>query len=195
MLLGQEFRLANWCMLHFTENNGMAFGMEFGGGYGKLILSVFRILFVIGISIYLYKLVKSKADPLYIICISLVIAGATGNIIDSVFYGTIFSTSDFQLGQLFPAGGGYAPLLHGKVVDMFYFPILQGQFPTWVPFWGGEEYEFFRPVFNLADSSISVGVMMMMIFQKRFFIEKPEDNKEIEATPVAVDSADAMQSD
>jgi signal peptidase II len=192
MLLGQEFRLTNWCMLHFTENNGMAFGMEFGGDYGKIILSVFRILFVIAISIYLYKLVKSKADPLYITCIALVIAGATGNIIDCTFYGKIFSTSDYQLAQLFPAEGGYSSILHGKVVDMFYFPIIQGEFPKWFPIWHNQDYEFFRPIFNLADSSISVGVILMLIFQKRFFAEHQEEKTTELATENSVEGEGSL---
>lgn len=172
MYLGQEYHIANWFILHFTENNGMAFGMEFGGVYGKLLLSLFRIVFVIGITFYLKRLVKEKADPFYITCVALVIAGATGNIIDSTFYGLAFSTSEYQLAQFLPHGGGYASLLHGKVVDMFYFPIISGHYPAWFPFFGGEDFLFFRPVFNFADSSISVGIMLMIIFQKRFFSEE-----------------------
>jgi signal peptidase II len=181
MYLGQEYRIADWFILHFTENNGMAFGMEFGGEYGKLALSLFRIVFVGGISVYLYRLVKTKADPFYITCIALIIAGATGNIIDSTFYGIIFSSSDFQLAQFMPAEGGYSSLFHGKVVDMFYFPLIRGQFPVWFPIWSEEPYLFFRPVFNLADSSISIGVMMMILFQKRFFGEHNKDISKAEA--------------
>jgi len=179
MYLGQEHRIADWFIIHFTENNGMAFGFEFGGTYGKLALSIFRIFFVFGILFYLKNLVKEKADKLYIICVSLVIAGATGNIIDSLFYGKIFSSSDFQIAQFLPAEGGYSSFLHGKVVDMFYFPLFQGQFPTWLPIWGGEEFQFFRPVFNIADASISIGIMMMILFQKRFFTE--DKKTEVEA--------------
>ena len=169
MFLGQEYHIiGQWFILHFTENNGMAFGMEFGGNYGKLFLSAFRLVFVCGLFWYLLKMVKEKADQLYIVCLSLIIAGAIGNLIDSTFYGVIFSSSDFQIAQLFPAGGGYAEVLHGKVVDMLYFPLVHGNFPHWLPFWGGEDFEFFRPVFNIADSSISIGVMMWIVFQKRF---------------------------
>jgi signal peptidase II len=175
MYLGQEHRIADWFILHFTENNGMAFGMEFGGEYGKLALTLFRILFVGGIFFYLKKLVAQKADTFYITCIALIIAGASGNIIDSIFYGKIFSSSDYQLATLFPAQGGYANFFHGKVVDMFYFPLIEGVFPTWVPFWGGQEYLFFRPVFNVADASISIGVMLMIIFQKRFFKDEEKN--------------------
>jgi signal peptidase II len=176
MYLGEEIRIADWFIIHFTENNGMAFGMEFGGEYGKLFLSVFRILFVSGLFYYLYTQVKEKAEPLYITCISLVIAGAAGNILDSIFFGEIFSSSSFQVATLFPAEGGYSGWLHGKVVDMFYFPLFHGVFPEWLPFWGGQEFLFFRPVFNLADASISIGIALMIIFQKRFF--SPEQQSE-----------------
>lgn len=182
MQLGDEIHVfgSNWFIIHFTENEGMAFGMKFGGDYGKLILSLFRIVAVAGIGWYLLKLIKENADKLYIICMSLIFAGAVGNIIDSVFYGLIFNESYFNVAQLFPADGGYGTFLHGKVVDMLYFPILQGHYPTWFPFWRGDEFIFFRPVFNIADSSISVGVVLLIIFQKRFFknkesIESKED--------------------
>jgi len=181
MYLGQEHHIADWFILHFTENNGMAFGMEFGGEYGKLALSLFRIVFVIGIGFYLKNLVKEKADPFYIVCIALVIAGATGNIIDSTFYGLAFTSSEYQLAQFLSHDGGYSTLFHGKVVDMFYFPLLHGNYPSWFPIWGGEDFLFFRPVFNLADSSISIGIMLMIIFQKRFF---SEEKKEEQLTPI-----------
>jgi signal peptidase II len=171
MQLGDEIHVfgSNWFIIHFTENEGMAFGMKFGGGYGKLILSLFRIIAVGAIGWYLYKLIKENADKLYIVCMSLIVAGAAGNIIDSAFYGLIFNESYFNVAQLFPADGAYGTFLHGKVVDMFYFPIIQGHFPSWFPIWGGEELVFFRPVFNIADASISVGVMMLIGFQHRFF--------------------------
>lgn len=170
MYLGQEFRvLGDWFIIHFTENNGMAFGMEFGGDYGKLFLSTFRIVAIAFLAWYLYSLTKKKAHPGYTACIALIFAGAIGNIIDSVFYGVIFSDSINQIAEIFPEGGGYADLLHGRVVDMFYFPIIEGHFPAWFPIWGSEEFIFFRPVFNLADSAITVGVFLIIIFQKRFF--------------------------
>ncbi len=170
---GEEINvMGNWFKLHFTENNGMAYGIELGGDMGKLFLSVFRIVFVMGIGWYLFKLNKQKADSLYIVTIALIFAGAVGNIIDSVFYGVIFSNSGFDtLAQLFPAEGGYSSFLHGKVVDMLYFPLIEGHFPDWFPFWGSEEFIFFRPVFNIADMSISVGVGLIILFQKRFFDE------------------------
>jgi signal peptidase II len=189
MYIGQEYNIfGNWFIIHFTENEGMAFGMKFGGDYGKLILSLFRIVAVGAIGWYLYKLIKENTDKLYIICMSLIFAGAIGNILDSAFYGIIFSESYFNIAQLFPADGGYGSFLHGKVVDMFYFPIFTGQYPNWFPIWGGEDFIFFRPVFNVADSSISVGVVLLIIFQKRFF-NNPEkgkkentDTKEVDVT-------------
>lgn len=175
MYLGQEFAIAgNWFILHFTENNGMAFGMEFAGEYGKLFLSLFRILAVCVIGWYLFGLVKTKAHPVFITSIAMIMAGAMGNIIDSTFYGMIFSSSEYQLAQLFPPGGGYSSLLHGRVVDMFYFPIIKGVLPAWVPFWGGDYFVFFRPVFNIADASITMGVALIILFQKPIFKKKEE---------------------
>jgi signal peptidase II len=170
MILGQEHKiLGDWFIIHFTENNGMAFGWEFGGSIGKLILSSFRIIAVIGITWYLIHLVKAKEHIGYIISISLILAGAVGNIIDSAFYGMIFSESYFNPAQLLPDAGGYSTFLHGKVVDMLYFPIIDTTLPSWVPVWGGEPLVFFRPVFNIADSAITIGVFIILIFQKRFF--------------------------
>lgn len=171
MSLGQEFNvLGDWFIIHFTENPGMAFGMQISGNYGKLILSVFRIIAISGIVYYLYIITRKKVSNGLLISLSLVLAGAIGNMIDSAFYGMIFSSSNyFEVAQLFPEGGGYASFLHGRVVDMFYFPILQGTYPEWVPVWGGDEFIFFRPVFNIADSSITIGVLLMIIFQKQFF--------------------------
>lgn len=184
MYIGQEYSVfGNWFIIHFTENEGMAFGMKFGGEYGKLMLSIFRIIAVGGIGWYLYKLIKENADKLFIISMSLIFAGAVGNIIDSVFYGLIFSESYFNVAQFMPAEGGYGSFLHGKVVDMLYFPIISGNFPDWFPIWKGEEFLFFRPVFNIADSAISIGVVLLIIFQKRFF--KKEDKKENTDTEVS----------
>jgi len=170
MVLGQEYKIADWFIIHFTENNGMAFGMELGGSYGKLVLSVFRIVAICAIGWYLVKIVKSKASTGLIISIAMILSGAIGNIIDSAFYGMIFNESYYQVATIF-SPEHYSSFLHGKVVDMLYFPILHGQFPQWVPVWGGETFEFFRPVFNLADSSITVGVVIILLFQKKFFKE------------------------
>ncbi len=178
MTLGQSIPvLGNWFYLHFTENYGMAFGLEFSGEYGKLALSLFRIIALVFIGWYIHKLVKKDAPAGLLICMGMIFAGALGNIIDSAFYGLIFSESFFyQTAQMFPEGGGYATFLHGKVVDMFYFPIIRGFFPQWFPFWGGQEFVFFRPVFNVADAAITLGVFTMLIFQKRFFaFEKLQD--------------------
>ena len=171
MMLGQEFVIFPWFIIHFTENSGMAFGMEFGGSYGKLALSVFRIIAIGAIAWYIYSLIKQRARQGLIIAISLIFAGAAGNLIDSVFYGVLFNDSFFQVASLFPSQGGYSSLLHGNVVDMLYFPLIEGVFPTWFPLWGGEDFLFFRPVFNIADSSITIGVCMLLLFQKRYFKE------------------------
>lgn len=184
MYLGEEIEITRWFLIHFTENNGMAFGMELGGDYGKLFLSVFRIVFVSAMAWYLHKLVKEKGSPMFITIISLVFAGAIGNIIDSVFYGVIFSSSEFgTIAQMFPAEGGYSSLLHGKVVDMFYFPLISGRFPEWLPVWGGESFLFFRPVFNLADASISVGVILWILFQKKIYPEEKQEDENDKTDP------------
>lgn len=184
MYLGQEFRiLGDWFIIHFTENYGMAFGMEFGGDSGKLLLSLFRLVFVLGIIWYVYQITRKKYDRLYVTTLSLIIAGALGNLIDSAFYGMIFNSSEYQVAELFPADGGYSSFLHGRVVDMLYFPLIEGHFPDWFPFWGGEDFIFFRPIFNVADSAISIGVFMWIIFQKRFMkTENEEKKKEQEDT-------------
>lgn len=180
MELGHEFAvLGNWFYIHFTENRGMAFGMEFGGEYGKLALSLFRIIAVTGIGYVLFTLPKTAPKGLQI-CGALVFAGALGNIIDSAFYGIIFNESFNQVATFMPEGGGYAPFLHGWVVDMFWFPLMEGTFPEWFPIWGGEDFLFFRPVFNVADAAISVGIVLIFIFQKKFFkkevVEIEEEN-------------------
>ena len=183
MSLGDEFVVfKDWFILHFVENNGMAFGFEFAGEYGKMALSIFRILAVVAIGWYLFKLAKQKEIPFgFIVSISLIFAGAIGNIIDSLFYGLIFQDSYGQVSQIFPDGGGYAGFLHGKVVDMFYFPLINGRYPEWLPVVGGNQFIFFRPVFNIADSSITVGIFSILIFYRKYFnkIEK-DQTKEFE---------------
>lgn len=176
MSLGDEIVVfKDWFILHFVENNGMAFGFEFAGEYGKIFLSVFRILAVVAIGWYLFKLAKQKDIPFgFIASISLIFAGAIGNIIDSLFYGLIFEHSFGQVASIFPQGGGYAGFLFGKVVDMFYFPLINGHYPSWFPFFGGNEFIFFRPVFNIADSSITIGIFSILIFYRKYF-SKPEE--------------------
>ncbi len=183
MTYGQDIPvLGEWFYIYFIENEGMAFGMKFSGDYGKLILSIFRIVAVGFIGWYIHRLIKQGAHTGLIICISMIMAGALGNIIDSAFYGLLFSESTYvQAAQFMPEGGGYASFLHGKVVDMFYFPLISGHFPEWFPIWSGEQFVFFRPVFNVADASISLGVFILLIFQKKFFqfeLEKSAPSKE-----------------
>jgi len=175
MVIGQEIHIfGNRGMLHFIENNGMAFGMEMGGKPGKLILSLFRIIAIFGIGWYLSILIKKKAHIGLIMAVSVILAGAIGNIIDSSFYGMIFSESYNQPAILFPPGGGYASFLHGRVVDMFYFPLINTHWPAWSLFKPGQTFVFFRPVFNLSDASITCGVFAILLFQKRMFRELPE---------------------
>ncbi len=185
MSLGEEIVVfKNWFILHFVENNGMAFGFEFAGEYGKMFLSIFRILAVIAIGWYLFKLAKQKDIPFgFIFSISLIFAGAIGNIIDSMFYGIIFNHSYGQVSGIFPEGGGYATFLHGKVVDMFYFPLINGYYPDWFPFFGGNQFIFFRPVFNIADSSITIGIFSILIFYRKYF-NKQDEKPETEEKPV-----------
>lgn len=170
MTIGQEIHLfGNWGILHFIENNGMAFGMEMGGKPGKFILSIFRIIAIFGIGWYLSMLIKKKSHIGLILAVSAIMAGAIGNIIDSAFYGVIFNESYNQVATLFPSGGGYSTFLHGRVVDMFYFPIINTHWPEWSPINPGESLVFFRPVFNLSDSAITCGVFSILLFQKRMF--------------------------
>ncbi len=199
MTMGEEFPvIGNWFMIHFVENNGMAFGYEFGGEYGKIFLSLFRVVAVFGIGWYILKLVKNDIAMGFVACVSLIFAGAIGNIIDSAFYGLIFSDSYGQVATLFPDGGGYATFLHGRVVDMFYFPFISGVYPDWIPFVGGSDFQFFRPVFNVADSAISVGIFSIIIFYRKQFnkldekANQPEpDEKQTEVEPMVVTENDS----
>lgn len=194
MYLGEEiYVLGSWFRIHFVENPGMAFGMEFSGGYGKLFLSLFRIVAVCVIGWYLFS--RSKREKMTLglmISLSFIFAGAVGNIIDSAFYGLIFSSSPYDsfspLAQIFPAGGGYDSLLYGKVVDMLYFPLFTIHFPSWFPVWGNKSFDFFEPVFNISDASITTGVLLLIVFQKRYF-RKPEEKKNTEELIGNEDSA------
>jgi signal peptidase II len=170
---GEEHNvIGNWFKLHFVENEGMAWGWSFGGSFGKIALTLFRLLAVIFGVFYIRKIIRAREHRGFIVCAALIFAGALGNLIDSMFYGMIFTHSDMyaqNLAQAFSKSGGYATFLHGRVVDMLYFPLAQGTFPKWMPIWGGEYFEFFRPVFNIADASISIGVIAILLFQKKFF--------------------------
>jgi signal peptidase II len=165
MTLHEQIEILSWFKIVFIENNGMAYGMEIGS---KLVLSIFRIIAIAFLGYYIVLQVRKQARWGYLICLSMVIAGATGNIFDSMFYGLIFnSSSEFYQSYFVPFGTGYAPFLMGKVVDMFYFPIITTTWPSWVPFVGGQPYVFFSPVFNFADASISVGVVMLLLFFRK----------------------------
>lgn len=165
MALYDSIEITKWFKIYFVENNGMAFGIE---AIGKLFLSVFRIIAVVFIGIYLAKIIKKQYKFGFIICISMVLAGAFGNIIDSIFYGEIFTASyPGYIAQFVPIGEGYSSWLHGKVVDMLYFPIIDTTLPSWVPIWGDTNVLFFRFIFNLADASISVGVALLLIFYRK----------------------------
>ena len=176
-VLGEEVVVFDWFRIHFTENNGMAMGIEFGGEYGKLFLTVFRI-FAVGLIVYwLADNIKRNIHSAVIVGISLIFAGAVGNIIDSVFYGVIFDDSMHKVATLF-AENPYGTLFHGKVVDMFYFPIWSGTLPDWIPFVGGNPYTFFQYIFNPADSYITIGVILLFIFSKHAFPKEKKTNEE-----------------
>lgn len=189
-MLGQS-----WALIHFVENEGMAFGITLGGEYGKLALSLFRIAAVCFLLYYLRILLRSKVSFGLIVSFALILAGAIGNIIDSAIYGLIFSETPYHGGvaTLFPEEGGYAGFLHGKVVDMFYFPMFEGFFPEWLPLWGGEHFLFFRPVFNIADAAITIGVLSLLIFFRSFFSSQADEvlieggAEEVAATNESVD--------
>lgn len=175
MVIGEEVHIfGDRVMLKFVENPGMAFGMEFGGNWGKLALSIFRILAVGGLIWYLVTLIRKGSNLFVISCISLIIAGAAGNLIDCAFYGLIFNESFGEVAQMFPDGGGYAGFLAGNVVDMFYCPVINTTLPDGFPIWGGEHIIFFRPIFNVADSAITISVFIMIIFYKKLMPKKEE---------------------
>lgn len=189
-VLSEEIRVfgLDWFRIHFLENNGMAWGKEFGGKTGKLFLTIFRLVAIVGIGYWLYSVTQKKVSRLLIVAVAMIFAGALGNIIDSVFYGVIFDDSYRHVATFLPPEGGYSSLFHGKVVDMIYFPIIDTNLPEWIPeikftlpqwipFIGGKFYSFFTerhftffdPVFNIADSSISIGVAILVLFNKRVF--------------------------
>ena len=160
MQLGEEITvIGDWFRLHYVLNPGIAFGIQFDFDYGKLLLTIFRILAVFFIAFYIYYLAQRKTHRMMLLSLSLVLAGATGNVIDSIFYGVILDNAPLD---------AISPWFHGQVIDMLYFPLFQGTFPEWLPFWGNESFQFFRPVFNLADASILIGVTFILVLQKRF---------------------------
>lgn len=171
----ESIRVTDWFYIYFTENNGMAFGMEI---FGKLFLTSFRIIAVSLIGWYLYRIVKKGFSRGYIACVSLVLAGALGNIIDSVFYGVLFNESTHShIARFMPAEGGYSTWFYGRVVDMFYFPIIETDWPSWVPFVGGEHFVFFSPIFNFADAAISCGIIALLLFYSKHLNDPAKDLK------------------
>lgn len=187
----EHLMVGQWFRLHFVENEGMAWGWKFGGGFGKIALTLFRLVAVIWGTFLLRDFIKKQYHKGFIICAAMIYAGALGNLIDSMFYGLIFEQSNpfsQNVARFLPPGGGYASFLHGKVVDMLYFPIVRNaHFPTWVPIWGGEDLEFFRPVFNIADAAISTGVMIILVFQNKFFNKLETTQNETVETRSIVD--------
>ncbi len=183
MSLGDEFQILglDWAYIHFVENPGMAFGLHFGGSLGKIMLTAFRLIVVVVFLYMMRNLLRKNSTPWsLILSFALIIAGAIGNIIDSVFYGMIFTESSYHGGiaEFVPIGQGYAPVLQGKVVDMFYFPLYKGELPEWLPFFGGNYFEFFRPVFNVADSAISCGIVLFLLNHRT--VSNSEESKEEE---------------
>jgi len=169
MYLGQSHEITSWFYIHFTENPGMAWGISFGGVAGKIALTLFRILAIGGIIYWLRQSLAKGVGNAGIWGISLILAGAIGNVIDGLFYGMVFSDSLGKVATFMPEAGGYAPFLQGKVVDMLYFPLFSGELPNWIPIWGGDYFTFFRPIFNIADTAISTGVGLLFVFQRSVF--------------------------
>lgn len=187
--LGEEIKVFNWFRILFVENDGMAWGAKLSDftsmitdRTAKVILTTFRLFAIVGIGYWLVSSIKNKGSKILIVAISLIFAGALGNIIDSVFYGIIFNDSYGQMASVFPEGGGYDSLLHGKVVDMLHFPIWKGYLPEWIPWYGGKYFTFFEPVFNIADVAISTGVGMLIVFNRKAF---PKEHKVVKTdTPL-----------
>ena len=174
-ILGEEIKVLNWFSILFVENEGMAWGAKIPGEYGKLLLTLFRLGAIVGIAYWLWDSVRNNGSRILIVAISFIFAGAFGNIIDSVFYGMIFTDSYGRVAEFMPEGGGYAGIFYGKVVDMLYFPLYDGPLPSWIPFWGGDNFTFFEPVFNVADTAISTGVGLLLFFNKKAFPAAKEE--------------------
>ena len=183
--LGYDYQIFPWFHINFIENNGMAFGMEL---FGKLFLSLFRIGAGIFLIHYLRKIIKRQLPIGYIVSISLIFAGAVGNLLDSMFYGLLFSDSMGQVASFLPVGGGYAPIFYGKVVDMLYFPLFQGHYPDWIPFIGGNEFFFFHYIFNIADSAVTVGVLLILFFYRQYLSDHEAD-KQVRPEPETPEQA------
>jgi signal peptidase II len=176
MPLYESIEVFSWFKIYFTENPGMAFGLEIVDTY---ILTLFRIVVVCLLGVFIYKLIRRDFKFGFILCLSLILAGALGNIIDCTFYGVLFDTSYGQVATFVPEGGGYSTFLQGKVVDMLYFPLIKTTWPSWIPFWAGRELLFFRPIFNVADSSICVSVFILLLFYRRSLSASFAKEKEV----------------
>ena len=182
MTLHESIHITDWFYITFIENNGMAFGMQLGS---KIVLSLFRVSAIALLGYYIWLEVKRNAKIGYLVCLSMILAGAAGNLIDCMFYGLVFNnSSEFYQSYFVPFGTGYAPFLMGKVVDMFYFPLIETEWPLWVPFVGGDHFVFFSPVFNFADSSISVGVVILLLFYRKEISQISLKKKESQEEPV-----------
>ena len=178
-VLGEEIKVFEWFSILFVENEGMAWGTKIPGQYGKLLLTLFRLVAIVGIGYWLWDSVRKHASRVLIVAISFIFAGAFGNIIDSVLYGLIFTDSYGRVAEFMPEAGGYAGLFYGKVVDMLYFPLYDGPLPTWIPIWGGDHFTFFEPVFNFADTAISTGVVLLLLFNKKAFPDEKKETKKV----------------
>ena len=196
MTLGEELPVfGDWFILHFTENDGMAFGLKLGGVTGKFVLTFFRIVAVIAITYYLISQIIKGISMVLVVLIACILAGAIGNILDSVFYGRFFTESTFLTHAVWaPETGGYSGWFRGKVVDMLYFPIIEAHYPEWVPKLGGRSFIFFRPVFNIADAAISVGVFSILLFQRQAFMpEKKEETTNVEGSKIVEETAESTE--